>query len=222
MKFLFAISLASLLIMSFSYMSCNSKSESTPETALKKPLQLILIGGPGAGKGAQAVLLKEKFDIPHISTGEMLRNEVDRGTKTGLQIAHILQKGELVSDELMLTMVEDRLRQPDCQNGFILDGFPRTRGQAKGLETILAKLGRPDITVLYIEVSDRELFWRLQNRGRTDDADSTIQHRIRKFHEQTEPAITYYEEKGNLIHINGEQPVEAVTKEILSVLEKIR
>ena len=182
------------------------------------PLQLILIGGPGAGKGTQAALLEQKHGIPHISTGQLLRDEVARGTELGRRVEGVMQRGELVDDDTVLGLVRLRLDDADTQAGFILDGFPRTGAQVDGLEEILEN--RPDARVraLLLEVSDAEMLRRLLSRGRADDVEETIRRRIERFHAETADAIEAYESQGELIRINGEQSIEAVTAEIEAAL----
>lgn len=184
-----------------------------------QPLQLILIGGPGAGKGTQADKLKEKYGIAHISTGEMLREEVARGSELGMQVKAVMERGDLVADSTILKLIEERLKQPDCQKGFILDGFPRTLEQAQGLEPILRRRGSPNVKVLLLEVSDGEMMKRLLARKRADDTEETIKNRIQKYHSETTEAIGYYEQKGVLIRIDGEQPIEEVFAEIEEALK---
>lgn len=189
----------------------------TPE-AKPAPLQIVFMGGPGAGKGTQAALLKDKHGIPHISTGQLLRDEVARGTELGKRVEGVMQRGDLVDDETVLGLVRDRLAQPDTEPGFILDGFPRTRTQVDGLEALLESRPDPTITALLLEVSDEEMLNRLLARGRADDVDATIRLRIQDFHAETVDAIEFYESQGELIRINGEQPIEEVTAEIDRVL----
>lgn len=184
-----------------------------------QPLQLILIGGPGAGKGTQADKIKEKYAIPHISTGQMLRDEVAKDSELGMQVKAVMERGDLVADSTILRLIEERLKQPDCKAGFILDGFPRTLAQAQGLEPILQKRGDSTVKVLLLEVSDQEMMNRLLARKRADDTEDTIKHRIEKYHSETAEAIDYYAQNGNLIRINGEQSIDEVFGEIVEVLE---
>jgi adenylate kinase len=181
-------------------------------------LQLIIIGGPGAGKGTQAKQIKEKYGVAHISTGEMLRAEVAGGSELGKRVEAVMERGDLVADSIILRIIEKRLEQPDCQKGFILDGFPRTLEQAQGLEPILQKRGNADIRVLLLEVSDGEMTKRLLARERADDTEETIKNRIQKYHDETVDAIAYYEKKSSLIRINGEQSIEEVFAEIEEIL----
>jgi adenylate kinase len=188
------------------------------DTNARAPLQLILLGGPGAGKGTQARRLAESFGICHISTGEMLRAEVTAGTELGQEVAALMERGELVADGIILQLVANRARQPDCQDGFILDGFPRTIGQAQAVEEALERLGRPAVAALLLEVSDQEMFQRLAQRGRADDTAETIRHRIEVFHQQTDPLVAYYEEKEALLRVDGEQSIERVAQAVAESL----
>ena len=181
-------------------------------------LQLILIGGPGAGKGTQSERLKNALGIAHISTGDILRAEVNQQTPIGKKVVEVMQRGGLVDDDIVLSLVEKRLQQPDTQKGFILDGFPRTLNQAIGLEKILQKRGTPDVKVIYLNTSDDEMTRRMMSRGRKDDTAETIQHRIDKFHSETRDAIKFYREKNAVIEVDGNQSIDAVTNEIFQKL----
>ncbi len=204
-----------LLGCSSSEKSENSESSGSADAA---SMQLIILGGPGAGKGTQARAIVDTFKIGHISTGKILRQEVADSTELGMLVAGIMARGELVADSIILTLVENRLKAPDCKDGFILDGFPRTIPQATGLEGILERRGDTSIRVLYLEVSDEEMTRRLMSRGRADDTEETIKNRIGIFHQQTDPLVEYYDKKGTLIRINGEQSIEAVAADIEAVL----
>jgi len=181
-------------------------------------MRLILIGGPGAGKGTQAKRIKEVYGIPHISTGQILRDEVAKGSELGNQVKGIMGRGELVADEIILNLIENRLKLPDSKKGFILDGFPRTLEQAEGLEPILKRRGVTSVKVLLLNISDDEILKRLMSRGRADDTEETIANRIQKFHNETQDAIDYYNERADLVRINGEQEIDAVAAEIVQVL----
>jgi len=177
--------------------------------------QFVMLGPPGAGKGTQARQMRDEYGIPHISTGAILRAEADRGTELGVEVKEIMERGELVADEIMLQLVEARLQEPDCAGGFILDGFPRTIEQAEALGGILAKLGKGPVTVVSLAVPDGVLMERLLARKRADDTEDTIRNRIRIYHEKTAPLLEYYKGVGTVIQIDGDQSIEDVFKEIL-------
>ncbi len=205
--------------------SCDSNQQEThsnmdANAAGTAVLQLILIGGPGAGKGTQAKNIKEKYHIPHISTGQILRDEVAKGTALGKKVSGVMQRGGLVSDDIILQLIDNRLQDSDARKGFILDGFPRTLAQAKGLETILQRHGNVQLKVLLLEVSDAEMMERMMARGRADDTRETIQNRIQKFHSETSDVIRYYAQKGDLIRVNGEQFIEDVSAAVEKALKK--
>lgn len=219
------VSLAITAFFVLCMIACNGGGQSGGQQVrtvhpARQPLQIILIGGPGAGKGTQAAKIKEKYGIPHISTGEILRDEVAKNTPLGMQVEEVMERGELVADSIILALVESRLKQPDCQKGFILDGFPRTLTQAQGLEPILQKRGQPGLKVILLEVSDGEMMQRLLARKRADDTEETIKNRIAKYHAETVEAIRYYEEKGLLSRIDGEQSIEDVFADIEDDLEE--
>lgn len=198
---------------------CNKNQKSTgPLQGSNNVMQLILIGGPGAGKGTQAQKIQHTLGIPHISTGEMLRDEVARGSELGNEVKETMKRGGLVSDATMLKLVENRLNNPDCKRGFILDGFPRTLNQAKGLQAILERRGNTSLKVLLLNISDHEMTKRLLSRKRADDTEQTIENRIQKFHRETADTIAYYQERGNLVRINGEQNIHEVAAAIAKAL----
>lgn len=200
-------------------------------------MKLILLGPPGAGKGTQAKGIAERNGIAHISTGDMLRAEIRQGTPLGLEARSFMDKGELVPDSVIIGMVKERIRQDDCKNGFLLDGFPRTVAQADALA------GFTDIDyVVNIAVPFERLLKRISGRRmcpdcgatyhvstyqdtkcsacggtlyqRDDDKEETVAVRIRQYEAKTEPLIAYYEAKGKLVTVNGDQSVEAVGGEI--------
>lgn len=181
-------------------------------------LRLVIMGPPGAGKGTQAEKISKQYGIAHISTGAILRAEVAKGSKLGHQVEETMKKGELVTDDTVLRLVEERLRDPDCRDGFILDGFPRTIAQAEGLEKILERQHRGPVSVIDLVVPDEALSKRLLARGRADDTEETIKNRIRVYHENTAPLIAYYKKRGQLIRVNGDQPIADVFSTIMSEL----
>jgi len=212
--------LLSLLIV---LAACEQKSESSSRLTLQKeafvPMQLIILGPPGAGKGTQAKMIRDKYKIFHISTGDILRAEVAKDSDIGQLAKTYMNKGDLVPDEVVLQIVEARLAQPDCRKGFILDGFPRTIPQADGLTDILVKRISKMIKVINLKVPDDVLMARMLSRGRDDDTEETIKNRIKVYYEQTTPLIDYYKRLGALIDVNGDQTIEDVFKSIRHKLD---
>ena len=188
--------------------------------ATRDAIRVVLIGPPGAGKGTQAQKIEAKYNIPHISTGDILRSEVARDTELGRQVKDIMARGELVADDIVLGLVETRLAEPDCDAGFILDGFPRTIPQAEGLQRILESQGKTGLRVIDIAVPDEALRDRLLARKRADDTAETITNRIRVYHEETAPLLSFYEERDMLTQVDGSQSIEAVFDEIDAALTK--
>jgi adenylate kinase len=201
-------------VMAFSGLAISCASDKASDQETTAPMQLVIVGPPGAGKGTQAKKIHEKYGIPHISTGDILRKEVASGTELGERVKGIMELGELVDDAIVLGLVEARLAKPDCANGFILDGFPRTIPQAEGLEEILSRQAKGEVVVIDIMVPDEALMSRLLARQRADDTRETIENRIRVYHEQTAPLIAYYEDRGALLTVDGDQPIEDVFAEI--------
>lgn len=166
-------------------------------------MNLVFFGPPGAGKGTQAQKIVAAHSIPQISTGEILRAAVANNTPLGQQAGPLMAAGKLVPDELVIGIVEDRLRQPDCEKGFLLDGFPRTIPQAQALEGVLAKMARKIEHVVSLEVPDEVIHERMKGRGRADDSPETVQKRLDEFRKLTAPLKAYYQERGLLRPING-------------------
>ncbi|MEM9530339.1 MAG: adenylate kinase [Pseudomonadota bacterium] len=185
-------------------------------------MRIVLLGAPGSGKGTQAAILRDHFEIPHISTGDLLRAAVKAETELGLKAKAVMAAGELVSDELVLGMLRERLAQPDVKNGFILDGFPRNLVQAEALDTLLAEIGQPVEEAVQIEVDPELIVERLARRaeeeGRADDTEETVRHRINVYEEQTAPVVGYYQDQEKLSQVYGVGTVEEVSQRILGVL----
>jgi adenylate kinase len=155
-------------------------------------VRLVLLGPPGAGKGTQAEKLAEKLQIPHLSTGDLFRENIGNGTKLGLEAKRYLDAGDLVPSELTNDLVDDRLNNPDTADGFILDGYPRSVPQAKALHDMLERRGTQLDAVLEFRVAEDELFDRLKARGRADDTDEVIHNRMNVYRDETAPLIEYY------------------------------
>ena len=158
-------------------------------------MRLVLLGPPGAGKGTQAEKLAEKLQIPHLSTGELFRENIGNGTKLGLEAKRYLDAGDLVPAELTNEMVDDRLSKPDLDAGFILDGYPRTVQQAQALHDMLERRGIQLDAVLEFRVPEDTLFERLKARGRADDTDDVIRNRMNVYRDETAPLIEYYSDE---------------------------
>ncbi|MCI5048195.1 MAG: adenylate kinase [Aquisalinus sp.] len=192
---------------------------------------LIFLGPPGAGKGTQAKLISQKFGIPQLSTGDMLRSAVAAQTEIGKKAKAVMDAGNLVSDEIVAGIVSDRIEEDDCKPGFLLDGFPRTVVQAEMLDKILADKNRQLDVVLELKVDEEALVERLNNRiaetkaaggeVRADDNEETFRHRLKVYHEQTAPLIPYYEGKGLLREVNGMASIDAVSAEIDGIFEQL-
>lgn len=212
-------------------------------------MRFILLGAPGAGKGTQAKLLAERYSIPHISTGDIFRANIKNGTELGKRAKEYMDKGALVPDELTVEIVKDRLEQPDCKNGFVLDGFPRTIPQAEYLDKVLDEMNVSLDYVIEIYVPDKEIVKRMSGRRvclscgasyhvvynppveenvcnnckgnlvqRADDKEETVLERLKTYHAQTEPLISYYKDKGKLLSVAGQEEIEDTTKELLKAL----
>ncbi len=187
-------------------------------------MRLVLLGPPGAGKGTQAVRLAELFRCPSVATGDIFRLHVSNGTGLGRLAQEYLDRGDLVPDEIVIDMVMQRLAEPDCDESFVLDGFPRTVGQAEALDAKLAVAQSPLDAALFFEISEEELFRRLAGRSaalhRTDDTEQTIRHRLEVFAIKTRPLIDYYERGGLLLRVDAIGEIDEVTKRILNGLEQ--
>jgi len=175
---------------------------------------LILFGPPGAGKGTQAIKIARRFGWVHVSTGDILRAEVSQGTPLGLKVKSVMEAGHLVSDELLIEIMESVFRGHSDASGFVLDGFPRTLNQAKELDTMLAKLNQQINLVISLSVNEDELVARLLKRareqGRKDDTEEVIIHRLEQYHHHTKPLIDYYHEKSLFKEVFGEGSIEDI------------
>ena len=180
--------------------------------------RVIMLGAPGSGKGTQALHLAESLQVPAISTGEMLREAVAAGSELGARVEGVMAAGALVADDLMGEVVASRLERDDVRAGFILDGYPRTTGQAETLDGILARAGVKIERVLLLEVPEAELIRRALGRGRADDREEVIRERLRVYREKTEPLISFYRERGLLATVDGYQPVATVTAALIAAL----
>lgn len=191
-------------------------------------MRLILLGPPGAGKGTQATRIAERFAIPQLSTGDMLREAVASETALGSRVKHIMDRGELVPDDAVIAVVAYRMDHSDAANGFVLDGFPRTVTQAEALDRELAARGIGLDAVLELEVDEDVLLVRIRGRAdetgnkgqpvRPDDNPEVFKTRLKAYREQTAPVTEYYRSQGLLNIVDGLQPVDVVTEELAAVL----
>lgn len=175
-------------------------------------VRLIFLGPPGAGKGTQAQVLADLCAIPHISTGEILREAIADKTSLGQKAQNYVDKGELVPDGLILDLIRERLQEPDALHGWILDGFPRNVSQAEFLDALLLELNQSCDFVLNLEVPDPVLLERLLGRGRKDDNETTISRRLEVYREQTAPVIAFYQSRGSLKSVDGDRSMDEVTE----------
>lgn len=188
-------------------------------------MQLILFGPPGAGKGTQAVAISEEFSLPHIATGDILRDNVKDETELGLQAKQYMDQGHLVPDEVVIAMVEERVRRDDVTDGFLLDGFPRTVAQAKALDDTLAADGHAIDGVIRLLVDDGELVSRLLRRaeeqGRSDDTREVIEKRLAVYREETEPLVDLYRERGLLREVDGTGEIPQVRNRVFDAVRDV-
>lgn len=212
-------------------------------------MKIIMLGAPGAGKGTRAAMIAENYKIPHISTGDIFRANIKNGTELGKEAKGYMDQGLLVPDELTVKILLDRVAQEDCQNGYVLDGFPRTIPQAEVLDQELSKLGDKVDYAIDVDVSDDVIVNRMAGRRaclkcgatyhvahvppqqegicdkcgselvlRDDDAPETVKHRLEVYHEQTQPLIDFYAQKGILKSVDGTGEVKDALKEIVAIL----
>jgi adenylate kinase len=179
-------------------------------------VRIVLVGPPGAGKGTQAARLAERLDAPHISTGDIFRENMKNETELGKEAQRYVDAGDLVPDEVTVRMVKDRLAQPDAAEGFLLDGFPRNTAQAEELQGVLSDLGQRLDAVLVFEVDDEELIKRLLSRGRSDDTEETIRHRQEVYRSETEPLIAHYSDIA--VRVDAVGTVEEITDRAMDAL----
>ena len=183
-------------------------------------MRIILFGPPGCGKGTQATFISESLSIPHLSTGDMLRSAVSSESEIGLKAKKIMESGGLVSDEIVLSIVKERIANNDCEKGFILDGFPRTVNQAEKLDLLLGVNYKLDC-VLRIKVDEEEIIKRLIDRAREDDKPEIIKNRFKTYNSETQPLVPFYEERKIMFNINGMQKIEKVSEDIKKVIGAI-
>ncbi|HEY0659822.1 MAG TPA: adenylate kinase [Lysobacter sp.] len=185
-------------------------------------MRLVLLGAPGSGKGTQAARLKDHLQVPHISTGDLLRAEVAAGSRLGLEAKGVMARGELVSDAILLGMLEDRFSRPDTKGGFILDGYPRNLAQADAMDRLLARIGQPMDFAVQLEVPTELLVERIAGRaaaeGRADDSPDAVRTRLKVYDNQTAPVIDYYRQHGRLTVVNGVGSLDDVFARIVEAI----
>jgi adenylate kinase len=186
------------------------------------PLDLVLLGAPGAGKGTQAQRIVAEYGIPQISTGDILRAAVAAGSELGERVRPIMESGQLVPDELIVDLIRDRLEQADTAGGCIFDGFPRTIPQARALDEMLPRIGRRITSALFFDLPDEEakrrMFGRAEQEGRADDTPEVIEERIRVYHEKTSPLLEHYRTSSTLVRIDASGTVEEVYARVVAIL----
>jgi adenylate kinase len=188
-------------------------------------LNVLLLGPQGAGKGTQAKRISAEYGIPQIASGEILRAEMAAGTELGRRVQEVYDRGDLVSDDLMIELIRNRLEQPDTEAGFILDGFPRTTVQAEALDSMFSDIGRSFNVAFALQIPDEVAFERLRLRaeleGRADDTDEAIKRRLDNYHRETEPLIEHYRTRGNLVPVRGNRTENEVFADIQAALEQV-
>ena len=188
-------------------------------------MNLLLLGPQGAGKGTQAARIASEWGLPHISTGEMFRDAIASGSELGRQIKPIYDAGDLISDDLTVALIRERLGQDDSQAGFIVDGFPRNLMQARALDTMLNEIGRSLDAIFFFDVPDDVALERIESRasaeGRTDDTRDAAARRLQIYHEQTEPVVEHYRTTGKLVPLHAGRSVDEVFAEIADALDQV-
>lgn len=189
---------------------------------------IVLFGPPAAGKGTQALRIKTKYGVAHLSTGDMLRAAIAAGTETGLKAKSIMDAGKLVPDEVVVGIISDRIREPDCAKGFVLDGFPRTVAQASALDEMLKRQALSVAHVIVMAVDENELIKRVENRAaearkagqpvRADDDPETFKKRLGVYKSETAPVLPYYVAQGKIRTVEGMASIDQVTAQIDAIL----
>jgi adenylate kinase len=187
-------------------------------------VNILILGPQGAGKGTQAKRIAAEYGLPHIATGDILRQAMAEDTALGRQVKPIYDSGRLVPDDLMIELIRERLSKPDAQEGFVLDGFPRTFVQAEALDTMLREIDKQLDLVLELQVPDEVAIERLTRRAelerRPDDTPEGIRRRLALYHEETEPLVEYYRARGNVVGVHGDRSENEVFAEIQKALEQ--
>ena len=189
-------------------------------------MNVLILGPQGSGKGTQAKRIAAEYDIPHVATGDIFREAIASRTPLGREVEPILASGQLVPDELTVSLIRERLAEDDARNGFVLDGFPRNAAQAEALDLLLAEIGRPLDIVLELQVPDEvcieRLLKRAEEEGRADDTPTVIEQRLEIYHRETAPLVEHYLATGKVVGIHGEGSVDEVWAEIQDTLEQVK
>ena len=196
-------------------------ADASPQVAVATPARVIFLGPPGAGKGTQAERLAKHLGVPKISTGDMLREAIAKGTPLGQKAEPLMETGGLVTDDLLIEMIRERVAEPDCREGFILDGFPRTVPQAQSLENLLPG-GAKAFVVFNFRVPREELLRRLGSRKRNDDTGTVVQRRLSEHDERTNQMVDYFKARTTIHDIDGFRDMEVVQGDLVSLLGKAR
>ncbi len=188
-------------------------------------LNIIIFGAPGSGKGTQSEKLTKKYGLKHVSTGDMLRVEIEAGTEFGRIADSYISKGNLIPDEVMIDKLSELMEKRNGVKGFILDGFPRTIAQGEALDTMMYKHNEKVSIVISLEVEEEELINRIlkrgENSGRSDDNRETVELRLKIYHEQTEPLKNFYIEQGKLVKVQGEGDIDEIFESITTIIDRL-
>ena len=188
-------------------------------------MNIILLGAPGSGKGTQSIILNKKLGLVQLSTGEMIRENIERKTKLGLQVKNLVDNGEFVSDEIILSIISKRISEDDCSKGFILDGFPRNLNQAFKFDEILLQKDKKIDFVIELNVSKKNLYKRIENRAmesneaRSDDKEEILKNRLYIYDEQTKPLVPYYKKAELHFEIDGMKSIDEISFEIEKIIK---
>jgi adenylate kinase len=189
-------------------------------------MRLVLLGAPGSGKGTQAARLRDHLQVPHISTGDLLRAEVAAGSPLGIEAREVMARGELVSDAILLGMLEERFSRPDTRGGFILDGYPRNLAQAAALGELMERIGQPMDHAVFLDVPTELLVERIAGRaqaqGRADDSPDSVRTRLQVYNDQTSPVVDYYRQHGQLNVVDGVGSLDEVFVRIIGAIAPVK